>query len=243
MPPTLLANQLAATFVALTDTLVTDFDVVEFLSALAERIVHLELATEVGILLADEDNDLQFLAASHERAHLLELFQVQNEQGPCRDAFTAGQPVDTADLRDDVDRWPLFAPRALEAGYRSVQAVPLRLRGEVLGALNLFNDGVGPVEPEVLTVVQALADVATISMLQQRQIERAHVIQNQLQHALQSRIGIEQAKGVIAERASLPMDEAFELLRNHARRHSRKLSDVARDVVAGDLSVDDLYAS
>lgn len=241
MTPTLLDNKLAATFVALTDTLVADFDVVEFLSALAERIVLLELATEVGILLADEDNNLQFLAASHERAHLLELFQVQNEQGPCRDAFTAGQPVDTADLRDDVDRWPLFAPRALEAGYRSVQAVPLRLRGQVLGALNLFNDDVGPVEPEVLTVVQALADVATISMMQQRQLERAHTIQNQLQHALQSRIGIEQAKGVIAERASLPMDEAFELLRNHARRNNRKLNDVARDVVAGNLSVDDLH--
>lgn len=243
MTPTLLDNRVVETFVALADTMVSDFDVVEFLSDLAQRIVDLGLATEVGILLADEDDNLQFLAASHERAHLLELFQVQNEQGPCRDAFTSGHPVDTVDLQDDVERWPLFAPRALATGYRSVQAVPLRLRSEVLGALNLFSETVGPVAPEVLTVVQALADVATISMLQQRQIERAHAIQGQLQHALHSRIGIEQAKGVVAEHTGRPMDEAFDLLRDHARQHSRKLADVAQDVVAGNLSADEFRTS
>ena len=231
------------TFVALADTLVEDFDLVDFLSALAERVVKLGLASEVGILLADENGDLQFLAASHERAHLLELFQVQVHEGPCHDAHTTGQPVSTADLHGEVDRWPRFAPRALSAGFRSVQAVPLRLRGQVLGALNLFDDEPGAMEPDVLDVVQALADVATTSLLQQREIERAHAVQAQLQHALHSRIGIEQAKGIVAEQAGLPMEEAFELLRGHARRNNRKVADVARAVVASELAAGDLRAT
>lgn len=240
MTPALREHQLVETFVAIADTLVEDFDLVEFLSALAERVVQLGLASEVGILLADETGDLQFLAASHERTHLLELFQVQNHEGPCHDAHATGRQVATSDLREELERWPLFAPRALDAGFRSVQAVPMRLRGQVLGALNLFDEEPGTLEPAVLTVVQALADVATISLLQQREIERAHAVQTQLQHALHSRIGIEQAKGVIAEQAGVQMDEAFALLRRHARHGNRKLHDVARAVVAGELAADDL---
>jgi len=236
MTPLLRENKLVETFVALADTLVEDFDLVEFLSRLTERIVELGLASEVGILLADEAGDLQFLAASHERAHTVELFQVQNHEGPCHDAHATGQQVSTADLRDELERWPLFAPRALAAGYHAVQAVPLRLRGRVLGALNLFDEAPGIVDPETLAVVQALADVATISLLQQRELDRAQAVQGQLQHALHSRISIEQAKGVLAERAGVEMDEAFQLLPGHARRSNRKLADVARDVVSGALS-------
>ena len=131
-------RRLVETFVELADTLVEDFDVVEFFSSLTERVVELGMASEAGILLVDEAGDLQFVAASHERTHLLELFQVQNQEGPCQDSFTTGVPVSVDDLELANDRWPLFAPRAVSAGFRSVQAVPLRLRGTVLGAFNLF---------------------------------------------------------------------------------------------------------
>ena len=231
---------LVKTFVELADTLVEDFGVVDFLSSLAERVVELGFANEAGILLVDEAGDLQFVAASHERVHLLELFQVQQQEGPCQDCFTAGKPVSADDLATASDRWPLFAPRAVAAGFRSVQAVPLRLRGTILGAFNMFLTEPGGVDAASETVVQALADVATIGLLQQREIDRAHTVEGQLQRALQTRIGIEQAKGIISERMDIPMDAAFSLLRGFSRNHNRKLHSVAQDVVRGALPATDL---
>ncbi len=233
-------RRLVETFVELADTLVEDFDVVEFFSSLTERVVQLEIASETGILLVDEAGDLQFVAASHERAHLLELFQVQNQEGPCQDCFTTGVPVSAVDLEAANDRWPLFAPRAVSAGFRSAQAVPLRLRGAILGALNLFMTEPGGIDPEAEAVVQAMADVATIGLLQQRELDRAHAVEGQLQRALQTRIGIEQAKGIISERMGIPMDAAFGLLLGYARSHNQKLHDAARDVVTGVLAASDL---
>ncbi|MEX2504373.1 MAG: GAF and ANTAR domain-containing protein [Egicoccus sp.] len=217
-----------------------DFDVVDFFSSLTERVVELGLASEAGILLVDEAGDLQYVAASHERTHLLELFQVQNEEGPCQDCFTTGTPVGVADLEAASDRWPLFAPRAVSAGFRSVQAVPLRLRGDVLGAFNLFLNDPGGIDRETEAVVQAMADVATIGLLQQRELDRAHTVEGQLQQALHTRIGIEQAKGIISEQMRIEMDAAFELLRGYSRNRNRKLHNVAQDVVRGALAADDL---
>ncbi len=233
-------RRLVETFVALADTLVEDFDVVEFFSSLTERVVQLQMASEAGILLVDEAGDLQFVAASHERTHLLELFQVQNQEGPCQDCFSTGVPVGVDDLADESDRWPLFAPRAVAAGFRSVQAVPLRLRGTILGAFNLFLTEPGGIDPDAEAIVQAMADVATIGLLQQRELDRAHTVEGQLQQALQTRIGIEQAKGIIAERMGIPMDAAFGLLRGFSRNHNRKLHDAAHDIVSGALAADDL---
>lgn len=233
-------RRLVETFVELADTLVEDFDVVEFFASLAERVVELELASEVGILLVDEAGDLRFVAASAERAHLLELFQVQNEEGPCQDCYATGVPVSVDDLEAAGDRWPLFAPRAVSAGFRSVQAVPLRLRGTILGAFNLFMNDPGGIDPHAEAVVQALADVATIGLLQQRELDRAHSVEGQLQRALQTRIGIEQAKGIISERMGIEMDASFGLLRSYARNHNQKLHDAARDVVRGVLAPSDL---
>jgi transcriptional regulator with GAF, ATPase, and Fis domain len=233
-------QRLVETFVELADTLVEDFDVVDFFASLAERVVELGIASEAGILLVDETGDLQFVAASHERTHLLELFQVQNQEGPCQDCFTTGEPVSAHDLEAANDRWPLFAPRAVSAGFRSAQAVPLRLRGAILGALNLFMTRPGGIDHQAQSLVQAMADVATIGLLQQRELDRAHTVEGQLQRALQTRIGIEQAKGIISERMGLPMDTAFELLRGYARNHNHKLHDAARDIVSGGLAVDDL---
>jgi transcriptional regulator with GAF, ATPase, and Fis domain len=235
-------QRLVQTFVSLADTLVEDFDVVEFFSSLAERVVHLGMASEAGILLVDETGELQFVAASHERAHLLELFQVQNQEGPCQDCFTTGMPVSADDLATATatGRWPLFAPRAVTAGFRSVQAVPLRLRGNILGAFNLFLTEPGGIDHQAEAVVQAMADVATIGLLQQRELDRAHAVEGQLQQALQTRIGIEQAKGIISERMGIPMDAAFVLLRGFSRNHNRKLHAVARDIVSGALQATDL---
>ena len=233
-------RKLVETFVGLTDTLVEDFDVVDFFSSLTERIVELGLASDAGILLVEEAGDLRVVAASAERAHLLELFQVQNDQGPCRDCFTTGVPVSVDDLEVAGDRWPLFAPRAVSAGFRSVQAVPLRLRGAVLGAFGMFLSEPGGIDDAAQAVVQAMADVATIGLLQQRELDRAHTVAGQLQRALQSRIGIEQAKGVVFEQLGIPMDAAFAKLRSYARNHNQKLHDVARDVVRGVLAATDL---
>jgi transcriptional regulator with GAF, ATPase, and Fis domain len=237
---TVRERQLVEAFVELADTLVEDFDVVEFLSGLAERVVELGIASESGILLADETGDLQVMAASHERTHLLELFQTQNQEGPCQDCYTTGRPVSVLDLEHEHDRWPRFTPQALATGFRSVQAVPLRLRGDVLGALNLFLTYPGGIDGDSQMVVQAMADVATIGLLQQREIHRAHTVQSQLQHALHSRVSIEQAKGILSEQADLPLDEAFDLLRSHARTNNLKLATLAHHIVTGTLTAPDL---
>lgn len=233
-------QHLVETFVELADTLIEDFDLVEFLSALTERVVELGIASQAGILLADESGTLQFMAASDERTHLLELFQVQSEEGPCQDCFRDQLPVDVDDLEREHERWPSFTPKALATGFRSAQAVPLRLRGTVLGAMNLFHSEPGGTSPEGRTVVQAMADVATIGLVQQRELLRAHTVEAQLQHALHSRIAIEQAKGIIFEQADVSMQEALELLRGYARNHNLKLSDAARQIAEGTLAADDL---
>lgn len=234
-------GRLVATFVELADTLVEDFDVVELLYTLTERVVEMSIASEAGILLADEAGALQFMAASEERTHLLELFQVQNHEGPCHDCFVTGRPVGIADLEDARERWPLFAPKALSVGFRSVQAVPLRLRGDVLGALNLFRNDPGGIGEEDQLVVQAMGDIATIGLLQQREAHRAATVTNQLQHALHSRISIEQAKGVISEQSGGSIDASFALLRAYSRRHNHKLSDLARAVVEREIDADGLH--
>ena len=234
---------LVETFVALADTLVDDFDVVEFLSLLTLRVVELSIATEAGILLADETGALQVMAASQERTRLLELFQIQNDEGPCRDCYLTGHPVAVPDLELEKDRWPQFAPRAIDVGFRSVQAVPLRLRGEVLGAMNLFIARPGGLDPADLPLVQSLADIATIGLLQRRTTLNAQLHLGQVQHALQSRIVIEQAKGIVAQQAGISVDDAFERLRAYARNNNRRVHDLALAVIEGDATATSLVSS
>ena len=225
------ADRVAAIFVEFADTLVEEFDVVEFLQMVATRAAELVDHSDAGILLADKNSFLQFMAASDERTELLELFQVQSQQGPCQDCFMLGAPVINADLRTASDRWPRFAPRAVAAGFRSVHAFPLRLRQEAIGALNLFSTDVGQLEPGDVRLIQALADVATIGLLQERAIRRGEVLSEQLQGALNSRIIIEQAKGVLAQIHACSVDEGFNLLRGYCRTHNLLLSTVAAAVV------------
>jgi hypothetical protein len=231
-------------FVEVADTLVDEFDVVEFLQLVTARTAELLSAGAVGLLLADQHGELQFMAASNEATRLLELFELQHHDGPCREAFGSGTPVFAADLSAVTTRWPMFAPRAVTAGFASVHAMPMRLRGEVLGALNLLGTEVGALEPADVRIVQALVDVATIGLLQERTIRRGELLTEQLQGALNSRVIIEQAKGALAQIHGIGVDQAFDLLRGYARRNGRRLSEVAQTVVSEDrTSIGDLAGS
>lgn len=239
---TVAAQRLARVFVEVADTLVDEFDLIEFLQMVTGHTAELVDAAAAGLLLADHQGRLQFMAASEESARLLELFQVQNQEGPCQDAFRSGTPVINADLRDATTRWPRFAPRAVDAGFRSVHAIPLRHRSIVIGALNLFGTDVGQLAPSDVHIVQALADVATIGLLQERTIRRGEVLTEQLQAALNSRIVIEQAKGAIAQIQNVGVDQAFALMRTYARNNNRRLGEIAQAVVTDPTSVPDLTA-
>ena len=233
---------IADTFVGIVDALVEDFDVIEMLTDLADGCVDLGLATASGILLADNNGKLRVMAASSERAHLLELFQLQNQDGPCLEAYSTGEAVVHKDLASAEDRWPTFAPEAVRAGFRSVHAFPLRLRTNVLGAMNLFSSEASDIGESAAHLARALADVASIAILQDHVVRTSDVRAGQLQHALDSRVAIEQAKGMLAERANVDMDEAFTMLRTYARSTRRHLSEVASRLVAGTMAVDEVAA-
>jgi len=225
-------ERLARVFVEVADTLIDDFDVIEFLQTVTARSAELAHASAAGLLLADQDNHLRFTAASDEVTKLLELFQVQAREGPCFDAFHTGQAVIHADLGDASVLWPRFTPRAIAAGFASVHAFPLRLRSQVIGALNIFGDSPGRMDEGDADIIQALADVATIGILQERDIRQGERLTEQLQGALNSRVVIEQAKGVLAQVHGITVDEAFERLRTQARNRGVKLSDLARRIVS-----------
>jgi len=236
------AERLSDVFVEVADTLVADFDLVDFLHNLTDRATSICDAMAVGILIADQHDDLQFMAASTEQAKLLELFQLQNSEGPCLDCFHTREPVINSNLVTAVDRWPIFAPRAIAAGFGSVHAIPMRLRNDVIGTLNIFGSDVGQFDDSDVRIVQALADVATIAILQARSVERAETLTEQLQGVLNSRIVIEQAKGALTKLRGVDIDEAFDLLRAYARTNQQRLVDVGRAVLADPAGVPGLTA-
>jgi GAF domain-containing protein len=227
----------ATTFVEIVDTLVGDFDVIEVLTLLTSRCVELLAAGAAGILLADNDGHLLVVGASTEQIKTLELFQVQNDEGPCLDCFRTGQVVLHSNL-DTESPWPLFAAECTTAGFASVCAVPLRLKADVLGCLNMFMSGSGGLTDSDVAVAQALADFASIAIIQEQATREAAIREGHLQRALNSRIVIEQAKGMIAERRNVDMDEAFSSLRSFARNNNRGLTEVSKALVHGDLTVD-----
>jgi transcriptional regulator with GAF, ATPase, and Fis domain len=223
------------------DTLVSDYDVVDFMTTLATRCVELFDTSEAGLML-ENGNGLQVAASSSRSMNHLELFELQYDEGPCVDCFRRGQTVISEDLARDLARWPRFAPEALDAGFHSVYALPMRLRETTIGSLNLLRAERGILPQEDLTSVQALADVATVGLLQHRAAGDAQRLTAQLQHALESRVVIEQAKGVLAEFATIPTDEAFDRLRQYARDRNERLSDVARALVTRSLPPADFVA-
>jgi GAF domain-containing protein len=233
-------QDLLAAFVEFADTFVDDYDVVEFLHRLAERCVGLVDASEAGIMLADRDGTLHYIASSSERMHLIELFELQHDEGPCLDAYRTGVAVHVGMADDANTRWPRFAPHARDIGFQSVSAIPMRLRTDVIGALNLFSMTPEPLSSEDLQVAQALADIATIGILQERALTDGQVVTSQLEGALKSRIAIEQAKGMVAEHNHVSIDDAFTLLRGYARKNNRLLRQTADAILDGTLTADAL---
>jgi GAF domain-containing protein len=230
-------TKIVQAFLELADTLVADFDIIDSLTALTLRCVELLDTTATGILLADATGQLRLVAASSDQARLLELFQIQNAEGPCLEAFASGHPVMDNDLHNAVERWPQFSLRAVEAGYGSVYAIPLRLRGEIIGALNLFRADSGELSDTDIDLAQALADLASIAILQAQAATDANQRSQQLQHALDSRVVIEQAKGMLAEFAHIDMTTAFESIRAHSRKTNTKLTELATDIVSRKLDL------
>jgi GAF domain-containing protein len=212
-------------------------DLIELMTRLAERCVELIDAADVGILLS-EDGVLKVLAATSERMELLELFEVQNQEGPCLDTCMQGIAIINGEL--DGTRWTAFAQRAREAGYDSVHAFPLRHHGETIGAMNVFHRGTRRLSSADAGVAQALADMATIAVMHHRAIDHAAVVSRQLESALRSRVVVEQAKGILAERLHIDLETAFELIRHRARDHNERVHDVAQGVIDGSVSADRL---
>lgn len=226
-------HHLLGTFVALADSLVDDFDVVDVLQRLVDDCISLFDASAAGILLLSRSNKLEVIVSTSERSELVELMQLRAGAGPCVEAATTGQVVSVADIDHIADRWPAFAADARASGFASIHAIPMRLRESTLGSLNLLRDEPGVLNAADAAAAQALADIATISILQQRLVEESELAQAQLQRALDSRVVIEQAKGYLAQRLNIDMDEAFARIRKRARSTQARISVVAADVIAG----------
>ena len=231
-------QRLAEVFVELADTLVEEFDVVDFLQTLTERCVELVDTDAAGLMLDDQRGHLRVIAYTDESTRLLELFELQKAEGPCLDCFATGQVIANVDLTASRSRWPVFTEAALESGFAYSHALPLRLRRQVVGALNLFSVERRALTGDHLAVAQGMADIATISLLHERALRDQVVLAEQLQTALHSRILIEQAKGVLSARATISVGEAFTRLRTHARRTGEPLTTVAEAVVTGALDDD-----
>ncbi|TJZ92768.1 GAF and ANTAR domain-containing protein [Actinacidiphila oryziradicis] len=228
-------QRMTEVFVEVADSLIDDFDLIDFLQQLSVRCMELLNVAAVGILLADQHDLLQTMAASDEHTRLLELFALQHDQGPCVDCYKSGQARTNINLTDPkvTAAWPAFAARAAETGFVATNALPLRLRGRVIGALALFQTDPGPLSDEDITLAQALADMATIAILQQRTLDQSQVERAQLQYALTSRIVLEQAKGILAERWHVSVDDAFAAFRGYARAHNLQLARLAREIANG----------
>jgi len=223
-------SRIAGAFVKVADTLIDEYDMIELLDTLVGTCVDILDVDAGGLLLADADGDLQVLASTSEQADFVEVMQLNAGQGPCVECFTRGVPVSIADISVPSDEWPEFRDAALAQGFLAVHATPLRLRGNVLGAMNLFSKSVGVLNDQDQAIAQALADVATIGILQERSIRESHVVTAQLHRALESRVIIEQAKGVLAALGNLDMEQSFRLLRDYARSTNLTLHAVALGV-------------
>jgi GAF domain-containing protein len=224
-------REIIRAFVDLSSELVDDYDVVEVLSLLTTSCASLLDVASAGLLLADGRGVLHLAASSSERAHHLEVFQLQRDEGPCLDCYRDGEAVIVPDLAAEEKRWPHFFQAARAVDFVSVHALPMRLRDTVLGTLGLFGDEAGRLDDEDLALAQALVHVVSVAIVNEKSAADLATINSQLQHALTSRIVVEQAKGVIAQTGGVEMEVAFGVLRRYARDHGRRLSDVAGEVV------------
>lgn len=225
--------KLARAFIAISDTLVDDFEVLDLLTLVADSCVEVLEVTAAGVMLADPDGEMRVAASSSKTTRACELFELQAEEGPCPECYRTGQQVVNLPLADRQARWPRFTLRSCAAGFRGMHVFPMRLRSDVIGSLNLFVTDEPPLSPADVQAAQAFADIATIAILQRRAASDAQRLTDQLTGALTSRVVIEQAKGIVAERSQVPIEQAFAVLRHHARSNHLRLEDVARSVVDG----------
>ncbi len=231
---------LTRTLVQLADTLVEGFDVVDLFTFLAARCVEILDVAAAGLMLPQTNGTLGIVASSSEAMQILETFEAQSDEGPCPDCYRSGQPIINLDLATAHRRWPRFTPLALAAGFRSVHALPMHVRSETIGALNLFRANEGRMDESDVNAAQSLADIASIAILQYRADLDLRALNDQLSSALNSRVVIEQAKGIVGERSGIEMSEAFTLLRTYARNNGRRLADVAKDVIDGTVRPESL---
>ena len=231
------ASRVSAAFVRIADTLVDEYDVLDLLHTLVDECVGLLDATAAGLMLAGPDGVLQVLASTSEESRLIEVLQQETGAGPCVECYATGVPVTIRDIAGTGDRWPKFKDEAAAQGYQSVHAFPLRVRGKTIGAMNLFRTETGEMSEEDVAIGQALADVSTVSILQERTLRESATVNDQLQRALNSRILVEQAKGMIAHNSNITTDEAFQVLRAHARSHRTNLKDTAAAVLDRTLTL------
>lgn len=231
------ARRVSAAFVKIADTLVADYDVFDLLHTLVDESVGILDAAAAGLVLVDPAGDLQVMASTSEESQLVEVLQLEAGAGPCVDCYRTGAVVTIDDIAQDAGRWPLFQSSALSQGFRSLHAVPMRLRSRTIGALNLFGHEPGGLSAEDAAIAQAFADVATITLLQERAAKENAIVNEQLQRALNSRIRIEQAKGVIAHTVDVDMNQAFALLRDYARAHNRTIDETAEKVIGRKITL------
>lgn len=240
-----MTNELRLTrvFVELADTLIDEFDVLDFLSVLTDRSVGLLNADAAGVILLDPHGVMHVVASTSDQAQLLELLELQNEEGPCLDCLATGRAVVNVGLAEAQERWPAFTRALADGGFQSAHAIPLRLRDSVVGAMNLFCTTESRLSDDDVAVGQALADIATIGLLQERAVRQSGLIAEQLQAALDNRVLIEQAKGSLMASAGLDVDQAFQLMRAYSRRNNVSVRETARRVAERSLSVDQLRQS
>lgn len=242
MPPMVAQEQrLVEALVHLADTLVNDFDIFDLFYHLVESLPELVDVAGAGLLLGDPQGELHLMAVTGEKVRTLELLQIQRSEGPCFDAFATGEIVVAPfDGSAATNRWPTIAAAARQEGFGSIVAVPMRLRDNLLGSLNLFRIDHGDLKPDEIAAARGLADIASIAILQDRAAHDSAILVEQLQHALNSRVVIEQAKGVAAERLGVGVEQGFAQLRNYARNHNLTLMSVANEVISGALDPRDL---
>lgn len=233
-------QRLAEVFVELADTLVDDFDVIDLLHTLCERSIEFLQADAAGLILADQHGALHVMASTTEKVKLLELFVLQSHEGPCLDCYSTGQQVVNINLDEVEERWPRFHAASQAVGYRSTHAIPLRLRGRIIGVLNLLCTTRATLSDADIALGQALCDIATVGLLQERTVREGALLAEQLQSALNSRVLLEQAKGVLSERAGISVDNAFTLMRSHARRNRQQLGVIAGAVINGTIAASEL---
>ncbi len=241
-----LLCDVAATFVRLADTLVDDYDVVEFASALCQETRRLLGSDAAGVMLVAKAGELGILASTSDDVHALESFEVQFAEGPSIDAYRTGATVVASDLaacsEGPAERWSRFGRHAVQSGFLAVSAVPMWVRSDRIGVLSVFDHQPRALPTRDLALAECLAEIASIGILSAQRVREEHDLAEQLQRALTSRVAIEQAKGTLAERLDIDVDAAFTAMRDHARSQRRPLSDVAHDILSGRIHGRDFAA-